>query len=98
MSNRARVYASEGKQLGPYSEVELREFIARGAVRADTLVCTEGMANWQKAAKIPGLLSNSLGPPAVPYPGGLPTSTGDHGGGSLSIDLPLWASLRRSLL
>jgi GYF domain 2 len=98
MSNRAWFYASEGQQHGPYPETQLREFIARGAVRADTLVWTEGMANWQKAAEIPGLFPGNLGPPAVPYSGGLPTSAGGHGGGSLSIEPGLWALLGRGLL
>jgi GYF domain 2 len=98
MSNRAWFYASEGQQHGPYPETQLREFIARGAVRADTLVWTEGMANWQKAAEIPDLFSAASGPPAVPYPGGLPTSTGGHGGGSLSIDFGIWEFVWRSLV
>jgi GYF domain 2 len=49
MSNRAWFYASGGQQHGPYPEVQLREFIARGTVTPDTLVWTEGMVNWQRA-------------------------------------------------
>jgi hypothetical protein len=38
-------------------EAQLRGFIARGIVTADTLVWSEGMANWQPAGDIPGLFS-----------------------------------------
>ena len=57
MSNRSWFFASQGQQQGPYPEAQLHEFIAKGMVGADTLVWTEGMANWQKAAEIPGLAS-----------------------------------------
>ena len=49
MSNRSWFYASSGQQQGPFVEDQLRDLIARGAVRADTLVWSEGMAGWQKA-------------------------------------------------
>jgi hypothetical protein len=44
-------YASEGKQQGPYPEGQFRDLIAQGVVRPDTLVWSEGMAGWQKAAE-----------------------------------------------
>jgi hypothetical protein len=94
MSNRSWFYASEGQQLGPYPEAQLRDLIGRGSVRADTLVWTEGMAGWQKAAEIPGLMS---GPPSIPQAGGPPV-LGGRGGGTLSIDVGLWPLLGRSLL
>jgi hypothetical protein len=56
------------------------------------------MANWQKAGDVPGLLGNVSGPPLVSPSGETFTSTGVHGGGSLSIDLPLWALFGRFLL
>ena len=65
MSNRSWFFASEGKQQGPYPEAQLREFIANGTVTAETLVWTEGMAGWQKAGEIPGLLSEASSPPLV---------------------------------
>ncbi|MBS0530945.1 MAG: DUF4339 domain-containing protein, partial [Proteobacteria bacterium] len=55
MSNRSWFFASGETQQGPYSEGQLRDFIARGTVRADTYVWTEGMAAWQRAGEIPGL-------------------------------------------
>jgi hypothetical protein len=98
MSGRSWFYASEGQQQGPYPEIQLREFIVRGAVTADTLVWTEGMANWQRAAEIPGLFSDGSGPPAIPHPGGPLTGTAGYGGGSLSIEFGIWEFTWRSLV
>ena len=55
MSNRSWFFASKGQQQGPYPEAQLRALIVKGAVTADTLVWSEGMADWQKAGNIPGL-------------------------------------------
>jgi hypothetical protein len=58
-------------------------------VTADTLVWSEGMADWQKAGNIPGLLSGVSG--AL-------TSTDGQGGGTLAIDVGLWELLGRGLV
>ena len=71
----------------------------RSTITAATLVWTEGMANWQRAGDIPGMLSGGgSAPPVVPQPGAPPIGGYGHGGGPLSIDLPLWAFLGRILL
>jgi hypothetical protein len=89
MSNRSWFFASEGKQQGPYPEAQLREFIANGTVTAETLVWTEGMAGWQKAGDIPGLLPGVSGPPAVP-PSGMPLTAGRTTTGlPLSVDFSI---------
>ncbi len=79
-------YASEGKQQGPYPEGQFRDLIAQGVVRPDTLVWSEGMAGWQKAAEIPGLVGGGGAPPMVPA-GGPPMMGGGSytgaGGGTL---------------
>lgn len=95
MADRYWFFASQGQQQGPYPEARLRQFIAAGTVTAETLVWTEGMANWQKAGEIPGLLAGASGPPAVP---GALSGAGIGAGGSLSVDLSIWALLGRSLL
>lgn len=61
MASRSWFYASDGQQKGPFSEVELREFIARGTVRPTTLVWGDGMSEWTKAGDIPGLLPSAPG-------------------------------------
>jgi hypothetical protein len=97
MSNRSWFFASQGQQQGPYPEAQLREFIANRTVTAETLVWTEGMADWQKAGEIPGLLSEAGGPPAVPLPGDPLVSAGGHGG-PLSIEFGIWEFTWRSLV
>ncbi len=67
-------------------------------VTAETLVWTDGMADWQKAGDIPGLLSGAARPPAFAHSGGALTSAGGPGGGQLSIDIGLWDLLGRGLV
>ena len=93
MVDRSWFFASQGQQQGPYPEAQLHQFIASGRVTAETLVWTEGMADWQKAREIPGLMTGAFGPRAVAQ-SGAPAFSGDATG-SLSIDLPLWAFLGR---
>ena len=97
MANRSWFYASNGQQQGPYPDAQLRELIARGTVTADTLVWSEGMAGWQRAAEIPGLFGSASSPPAIPR-SGVPLASSGGRGGALSIDLGLWDFLGRSLL
>jgi hypothetical protein len=98
MSNRSWFYASEGQQKGPFPEAQLQDLIVRGAVRADTLVWTEGMAGWQKAGEIPGLVPGGSGPPTIPQPGGPVVSGGGHSVGPLSIDFGILEFTWRSLV
>src|SRR6476620_3334974 len=93
MPNRSWFFASQGQQHGPYPEAQLREFIANGTVTAGTLVWTEGMAGWQKAGDIPGLLAGAGGSP----PGAL-TAAGGPAGGPLSIDFGIWDLTWRSVV
>jgi hypothetical protein len=97
MADRSWFFASQGQQQGPYPEARLHELIAAGTVTAETLVWTEGMANWQKAGDVPGLLAGAP-PPAMPRPDGLPVSGGGYGGGSLSVDFGIWDFTWRSLV
>ena len=98
MSNRSWFFASQGKQQGPYPETQLRAFIANGTVTAETLVWSEGMAGWQRAGDIPGLLAGASGLPPVPQRGGLSATGGAAGGQSLWVDFSIWALLGRALL
>ena len=105
MSNRSWFYAANGQQQGPFPEAQLRDLITRGTVREDTLVWSEGMSGWQRAGEIPGLMPAG-GAPSVPQPGGPPPMSaggsygggGGYGGGPLSINLPLWGLLGRSIV
>jgi GYF domain 2 len=95
MPNQSWFYASQGQQQGPYPEAQLRDLIARGTIRADTLVWCEGMAGWQQAGEIPELMSGGSGPPAISQPGGAVMS---HSGGQLSVDFGIWEFTWRSLV
>jgi hypothetical protein len=97
-------YASEGKQQGPYPEGQFRDLIAQGVVRPDTLVWSEGMAGWQKAAEIPGLMTGGGAPPIIPaggppmMGGGSYTGAGSAAGGSLSVDFGIVEFIWRTLV
>jgi hypothetical protein len=100
MADRSWFYAADGQQKGPFPEAQLQDLIARGTVRADTLVWTEGMAGWQKAAEIPGLVPGGSAPPAMPQAGGPPSvvASRGYGGGPLSIEFGIWEFVWRSLV
>ena len=53
-------YADAGRQVGPVEDAQLDELVRSGAVRDDTLVWREGMANWQPHSAVRG--------PAKPIP------------------------------
>jgi hypothetical protein len=91
-------YAAEGKQQGPFGDGQFRDLIAQGVVRSDTLVWTEGMAGWQKAAEIPGLMGGGGVPPIIAAAGGPPVTDAGRSPGAISADLPIWALLGRTLL
>ena len=95
MPNRSWFYADGGQQQGPLPEAQFRDLIAKGMIRADTLIWTDGMAGWQKAGDIPGLLSPAARPPAMS--GRMPAmANGD--GGALSIDFEILDFVRQALL
>ena len=101
MSDRSWFYAANGQQQGPFPEVQLRDLINQGTVRADTLVWSEGMAGWQQAGEIPGLVPGDSGPTTLSRPGGPPpmaVGSASYDSAGLSIDLPLWSLLGRLLL
>ncbi|BAM86332.1 conserved membrane hypothetical protein [Bradyrhizobium oligotrophicum S58] len=84
MSNRSWYYAAQGQQQGPIAEDELRDLIASGVVTAETLLWSDGMAGWEKAGRIPGLMSGV----SASLPGGPPAfDGGGASAGALSAKL-----------
>jgi len=53
-------YADAGRQVGPVEDAQLDDLLRSGAVRDDTLIWREGMANWQPHSAVRG--------PAKPVP------------------------------
>lgn len=43
-----------GQQSGPYPEEQLRDWVLRGQVAGDALICSEGMTEWVKAGEFFG--------------------------------------------
>jgi hypothetical protein len=98
MSNRSWFFAANGQQQGPYPEAQFRDFVARGMIRPETLVWTEGMAGWQKAGEIPGLMTGGGAPPPMPQGGAADVDGGNGRGGQLSFEPELWPLLGRTVL
>ena len=101
MSNRSWFFAANGQQQGPYPEAQFRDLIARGAVNAQTLVWSDGMANWQRAGEVQGLMGGGGAPPPMAPPdGAVMDAVGGYRatGGALSIDFGILEFTWRSIV
>ena len=94
MADRQWYTGRDGKQEGPFSDERLRELIASGMVRGDTLVWSAGMTNWAKASEVPGLM------PARRVPSVAPGAAAGSGApiGPLSVDVGVWALFWRAMI
>jgi hypothetical protein len=97
MASRSWFFATDGRQHGPYSEDQFRDLIGKGGIRPDTYVWSEGMAAWQFAGDVPGLLSVGARPPAFAGSGG-PGAAVVPAGGPLSVDFGIWVFIWRSVV
>jgi len=93
MADRQWYTGRDGRQEGPFSDERLRQLIATGMVRADTLVWTAGMTNWAKAAEVPGLMPAQRAPSVASGAAGVGAPTGP-----LSLDVGVWAMFWRGLV
>jgi len=66
-------YAESGQQRGPITDEELRERVAQGVIRPETLVWNESLPNWQpwSAVAPPGSVAIAPGLVAAPADGKL---------------------------
>jgi hypothetical protein len=63
-----RIIGADGREYGPISSDQLRQWIAEGRANASTHVLSEGAAEWKPLASLPefSLLFSSPRPPAQP--------------------------------
>jgi hypothetical protein len=102
-----------GKQEGPFGEPLFRDLVARGQVRADTLVWSTPMPDWVKAGDVPNLIPVGLGAASPPLSSGplMPPSSAPYAGPGRTSEWPggepgaplvftggVWGLLGRSLL
>jgi hypothetical protein len=66
-------YAKNKQKVGPVTEAQLQELVRSGELSPTDMVWKQGMAKWQPAGAVDGLLPQS--PPAPPEPPRLPDAT-----------------------
>jgi hypothetical protein len=87
----AQWYYSKGEQqIGPISDGEIRDLIARGTLAPDDDVWREGLADWQRAGDVRELFAERpVAPPPAPNPGARRSAHANPGATNLAaIDLP----------
>jgi hypothetical protein len=57
-------FNESGQQRGPVTEEEIKSLLETGRIQQDTLVWTEGMADWKPAGSISGFQISPYAPPA----------------------------------
>jgi uncharacterized membrane protein len=81
-----------GTRYGPISEEVLKQWIAEGRLKADDLVWTVGMAEWIRAAAVPGLFAS------YPVPASSMSGIDSPGGtGGMTANRDLMAQAREIL-
>jgi hypothetical protein len=63
-----KIIGTDGKEYGPVSIEQLRQWIAEGRVNAQTRVLPEGGAEWQVISSLPEFAGSFTGAPALPGP------------------------------
>src|SRR5439155_26891447 len=81
-----RVIGADGKQYGPVTADQLRQWLAQGRANAQTKVTPEGAADWQTVGSLPEFAADlpvpgsapaplSAAPPAAPKTSGMATTS-----------------------
>ena len=81
-----RIIGADGKEYGPVSLEQLKEWVAAGRVNGQTQVKPEGSADWKRASELPEM-AGFLPPP--------PTSAGARAGAP-SVITPVPAQARKT--
>src|ERR1051325_9332862 len=65
-------YVNAGQQAGPVDDAQLEELARSGAIQSDTLIWSEGMANWQAYSEVKGPALRLAAVPPVAVALGVP--------------------------
>lgn len=63
----------DGQQMGPYPEVDFRQYVQEGRITGEMLVWAEGMPEWLPANQVPGLIPQQ--PEVSPAPAKVAATT-----------------------
>jgi hypothetical protein len=66
-----RIIGADGKEYGPVSADQMRQWIAEGRINSQTRVLAEGTTQWKTIAEMPEFAA----PAAAPPPGAMPPPT-----------------------
>jgi hypothetical protein len=69
-----RIVGADGKEYGPISADQLRQWIAEGRANAQTRVLLEGTAEWRMLGEVPEFAANFAGPAPAYTPGPVPSA------------------------
>ena len=69
-----RIIGADGKEYGPVTLEQLRQWVAEGRATAQTAVQAEGIPGWKPLAQFPELVGNAVPPMA----GGRPMTGADR--------------------
>ncbi len=94
-------YADKGASRGPITAADINGLISKGAIRPDTLMWADGMAEWARADRVERFASRFFGGPppmiaAMPAAGEL--AGGGPDAGLIRSELPTWGLFGRGLL
>ncbi len=68
-----KIIGADGKEYGPITAEQLRQWIAEGRANAQTQVLPEGAANWTTVGQLPEFAAGAPGPaPITPIQPGVP--------------------------
>lgn len=88
-----KILGADGKEYGPITAEQLRQWIAEGRVNGQTKILTEGATEWKPLAEIPELAAVS---PVRPAP--LPALQPDVGAAAAKVKGPAIALLVTAVL
>lgn len=79
-----KIIGADGKEYGPITADQLRQWIAEGRVNTQTKILAEGAAEWRQLADFPDFASAVSTPPPPPTLQGIPGTPMPPSGGNAS--------------